>query len=344
MKRRSPLRISHLLTISLITAGLVCAGFFTQPQRALAARGVTAAPIFHYVTFNSNGHVTEHATQANTVGDFLRERGIVPALADYAEPSLDTPISDHLFISYRAAVGVTILNVHVRTRVVSAAPDVAALLEEQRIRLGVHDRVYPALTDSVPANGLVHVERVLTWERTEKRRLVAKTVRRLDFSMNSGTSRVLAKGTIGERDVMVQFTQSDGGRVRRAVIGAQVVRKAHPRIVAEGVGAYDRRAGEIQPTDYVTQSALAMEATAYTADCAGCSGITAIGRPAGRGIVAVDPRVIPLGTRLYIPGYGFALAGDTGGAIVGDRIDLGFNSLRDAMEFGRHEVTVYRLR
>jgi 3D (Asp-Asp-Asp) domain-containing protein len=53
-------------------------------------------------------------------------------------------------------------------------------------------------------------------------------------------------------------------------------------------------------------------------------GITASGVPVVRGIVAVDPRVIPLGSRLYIPGYGFAVAADTGGGIVGNMIDLGF--------------------
>jgi len=87
-----------------------------------------------------------------------------------------------------------------------------------------------------------------------------------------------------------------------------------------------------------------MVATAYTASCAGCSGMTAIGRPAGHGIVAVDPRVIPLGTRMYIPGYGHALAGDTGGAIHGNRIDLGFNSNAQANQFGRRSVMVYLIK
>jgi 3D (Asp-Asp-Asp) domain-containing protein len=89
---------------------------------------------------------------------------------------------------------------------------------------------------------------------------------------------------------------------------------------------------------------MEMVATAYTASCGGCDGMTAIGHRAGHGIVAVDPRVIPLGTRLYIPGYGPAIAGDTGGAIIGHRIDLGFDSWRDAMLFGRRDVTVYRLK
>ncbi len=86
-----------------------------------------------------------------------------------------------------------------------------------------------------------------------------------------------------------------------------------------------------------------MVATAYTANCYGCSGMTASGQHAGHGIVAVDPRVIPLGSHLYIPGYGQAIAGDTGGAIHGNRVDLGFNSNSDAMQFGRRSVTVYVL-
>ena len=61
------------------------------------------------------------------------------------------------------------------------------------------------------------------------------------------------------------------------------------------------------------------------------------------GTVAVDPSVIPLYSRLYIPGYGFAVAGDTGGAIVGNRIDLFFPSYSDAIRFGRRTVTVYVL-
>jgi len=59
--------------------------------------------------------------------------------------------------------------------------------------------------------------------------------------------------------------------------------------------------------------------------------------------VAVDPRIIPLGTRLYIEGYGYAIAGDTGGAIKNFRIDLGYNSRSEAMKFGRREVKVYIL-
>ena len=88
---------------------------------------------------------------------------------------------------------------------------------------------------------------------------------------------------------------------------------------------------------------MSMEATAYLPSDGGGSGITAMGIPAAYGVVAVDPGIIPLGSRLYIPGYGMAIAADTGGAIYGYRIDLCMESYAEAMDFGRRVVTVYVL-
>ena len=92
------------------------------------------------------------------------------------------------------------------------------------------------------------------------------------------------------------------------------------------------------------EDVMAMEATAYLPGDGNGDGITAIGVPATYGVVAVDPRVIPLGSRLYIPGYGEALAADTGGAINGYKIDLCMDSYSQAMQFGRRSVTVYVLK
>lgn len=101
---------------------------------------------------------------------------------------------------------------------------------------------------------------------------------------------------------------------------------------------------------------LTLNATAYDASTCGKSpshplyGITATGAKATYGIVAVDPKVIPLGTRLYIETtdgsfiYGTAVAADTGGAIKGNRIDLCFNSRKEARNFGRRQVKVYILK
>ncbi|PAV28844.1 cell wall-binding protein [Virgibacillus profundi] len=89
---------------------------------------------------------------------------------------------------------------------------------------------------------------------------------------------------------------------------------------------------------------FSVEATAYTAYCTGCSGITATGvnlkeNPHAK-VIAVDPNVIPLGTKVYVEGYGHAVAADTGGAIVGNRIDIHLPTKDQAYDWGRRTVTI----
>ncbi|MFC7687347.1 LysM peptidoglycan-binding domain-containing protein [Ureibacillus sp. GCM10028918] len=89
---------------------------------------------------------------------------------------------------------------------------------------------------------------------------------------------------------------------------------------------------------------LIMEATAYTASCEGCSGITSTGinlteNPDAK-VISVDPSVIPLGSKVYVEGYGEAIAGDTGGGIKGNKIDVFIPSKQDAMNFGRKQLKV----
>jgi uncharacterized protein YabE (DUF348 family) len=316
-----------VLAVSVLTAGLVWAGFLTYPSPAYAGNAAVANRVAHTVIFTAQGSTTEQPTSATTVGSFLREHGITIGASDYISPSLDTPLSDRMSIEYRPAVSVAVVFGKHRDTVVSSAPNVAALLQAQNIRLGKYDSVRPALDAAVPPNGVVRINHYLTWQRVEHRTIAMPTVRRTDVSLQPGASKLITKGQVGMVDVLVSFTQHDDGNVKARVIGSRIMRKARPRIIATGAA-----------------QAMQMVATAYTPHCTGCSGITAMGRPAGHGIVAVDPRVIPLGTRLYIPGYGYAIAGDTGGAIVGYRIDLGYTSYRDAMQFGRRAVTVYRLK
>lgn len=109
-----------------------------------------------------------------------------------------------------------------------------------------------------------------------------------------------------------------------------------------------QQAATVQPSrsksDVVTKS-LVVEASGYIALCKeGCTGITATGmnlkdNPHAK-VIAVDPRVIPLGTKVYIPGYGYAVAADTGGAIKGNKIDLHFPTEQAARQWGRKNVTI----
>lgn len=88
---------------------------------------------------------------------------------------------------------------------------------------------------------------------------------------------------------------------------------------------------------------LTMQASAYSAQDPGNGNYTATGSRLKKGIVSVDPKLIPLGTRLYIEGYGYAVADDVGGAIKGHRIDLAYDSRSEALQFGRQTVKVYVL-
>ncbi|MEA2016545.1 MAG: 3D domain-containing protein [Actinomycetota bacterium] len=107
-----------------------------------------------------------------------------------------------------------------------------------------------------------------------------------------------------------------------------------------------RRIAMVQPPGLTLAGEWDMTATAYYAFGRGGNdingnGITAIGLRARKGVVAVDPRVIPLGTKLYIPGYGEALAGDTGGWIKGNRIDLCFETQEECFRWGRRSIKIY---
>ncbi|MDQ0245217.1 3D (Asp-Asp-Asp) domain-containing protein [Bacillus fengqiuensis] len=89
---------------------------------------------------------------------------------------------------------------------------------------------------------------------------------------------------------------------------------------------------------------LTVTATAYTADCKGCTGITATGlnlkkNPNAKAI-SVDPKVIPLGTKVYVEGYGYAVAADKGSAVKGNKIDVFFSSKQKALQWGVKKIKI----
>ncbi|MEH7075114.1 3D domain-containing protein [Neobacillus drentensis] len=93
---------------------------------------------------------------------------------------------------------------------------------------------------------------------------------------------------------------------------------------------------------------ITVSATAYTANCRNCSGITALGLNLKKNpklkVISVDPKVIKLGTKVYVEGYGYAIAGDTGGAIRGKKIDIFVPSYKKAIQWGRRTVKVQILK
>jgi 3D (Asp-Asp-Asp) domain-containing protein len=168
---------------------------------------------------------------------------------------------------------------------------------------------------------------------------------RYSISLAAGKRHVIRAGNAGIEWLTERVTYWNDVPVGRQVLSRQIIRRAVPGVEIEGMPrtlADLRRIARYRSIS----AAITMVATAYTADTASAypTGYTATGILARRGVVAVDPHVIPLGTELFVPGYGVALAADTGGAIIGNRIDLCMDSYGDAMTFGRQTVKVYVLK
>ena len=167
---------------------------------------------------------------------------------------------------------------------------------------------------------------------------------RFTADMAPGARTVVRRGEPGITVVTERVTLWSGVVVDRQLLSRVVVRRAHSGLIVAGPPRSLAEAMAVSGFRKLV-AVYAMVATAYTAGSAQAvpTGLTAIGLPAHYGVVAVDPRVIRLGSRLFIEGYGAAIAADTGGAIHGNRIDLCMDSLRSAINFGRQPVKVYVL-
>jgi 3D (Asp-Asp-Asp) domain-containing protein len=166
-----------------------------------------------------------------------------------------------------------------------------------------------------------------------------------DADLRPGTKKVITAGLPKIVAVTERITLWNSVIVDREIVGTSLVQRARAAVI---FAAPARSVAEAMALTGARKlvAVYSMVATAYTADSAQAvpTGRTATGVPAQYGVVAVDPRVIPLGTQLYIERYGAAVAADTGGSIIGNRIDLCMDSYQRAINWGRRPVKVYILR
>jgi 3D (Asp-Asp-Asp) domain-containing protein len=326
---------------------LIPFGAGTVPDRVAktVATLASTAPIKH-VTLIHDGFPESIETRAETADELLTEHNLIRAAEDALNVDPAAPLTEGDTIVYRAAVPVTVVIDGQPRELRSAATTVAELLRAQRVSFDRHDTIAPAPASALENDTVVTVAHVDSWTETVRRRIAPKLVKRYAYTLPAGSSKIVDPGRPGIAEVAYAVRRSaDRTDVRRRALVSRVLRAPRARIVAEGIGEYTAVSQFAERgTLKFASAALSMVATAYTAACYGCSGTTAMGQPAGHGIVAVDPRVIRLGTRMYIPGYGHAVAGDTGGDIRGYRIDLGFNSNAQAVQFGRRSITVYLIK
>ncbi|MBC7324221.1 MAG: G5 domain-containing protein, partial [Moorella sp. (in: Bacteria)] len=212
---------------------------------------------------------------------------------------------------------------------------VGDVLKEQGIPLNPADIVEPAPDSPVREGTQIKVVRVRSEEEIREVPLARPTRREADPHLARGLSRVVQAGKDGLEKQRWLIVYHDGQEVERRLVERTVLKEPVERVIRVGALQQVSRGGQ----NIRFSRALDVVATAYT--YTGYN--TASGSPPHFGVAAVDPGVIPMGSRLYVEGYGFARALDKGSAIKGERIDVFFETREQARRWGVRRVRVYIL-
>ncbi|WP_018131519.1 ubiquitin-like domain-containing protein [Effusibacillus pohliae] len=305
---------------------------------AVAAAGSVSATALHKTVFLQVDGQSRKVTAffSGSVEEFLKKQGIQVTPDDVVQPAKGAHLTEGMNILVRHARHVKIQDGTNEPRaIVTTASTVADVLEQAGIQLGDQDRVNAEL-NSAPIEGqTITVTRRNVQVAVTEEAIPFQTERQPNQEMYKGQEKLLTPGVEGLAKVTTRIVTENGVEVDREV-EKQVVRQPVNAVVTYGTLDRPMVVASRSGGNFAATRKLVMSASAYVA-----GGRTATGRVAQYGIAAVDPNVIPLGTKLYIEGYGYAIAADTGGAIQGNRIDLVFNSQEECMQFGRRQVVVY---
>jgi 3D (Asp-Asp-Asp) domain-containing protein len=301
-------------------------------------------PEQHLVAVQGMGTPLTFTTTAKDLAVALKDQGIEVTERDRISLPLTTSLAGmkELTVEIKKAVPATVVAEGTAIETTTAADTVADLLQELNLTLGPKDTVSTDLTASVVSGMTVKVVRRTEQVVVVQEEIPYEVVREDDRTIMVGETKELQAGENGIREIRKVVSYEDGVEVASEVVEENVVKSPVDQIVAIGTGGVVSRSG----TNYRYSRELTMTATGYTAgkeSNPNGNGYTYTGMKAEYGVVAVDPRVIPLYTRLYIEGYGPAIAADIGGAIKGMKIDLCFNDVQEALNWGRRPVTVYVL-
>jgi resuscitation-promoting factor RpfB len=278
------------------------------------------------VTVVEDGRSVTLQTSVETVNDALTEAGISLGPADKVFPPVATTLNSGMQIEVSHAKAIN-LRLGDQTQVIySQAETLEEALLEAGYTFGPEDRVEPALSVAVTNDMEARIVRVVGQPFFEREDVVHKTVFKPDDSL-TGIDTVRTEGHDGVRIAEYKIVIEDGVETERTYVGESYDPEPEDTVIYYSASAINSTGSA---EDLQVAETMSMYATWYNAASSGkpathpAYGITRSGAPLTKGIVAVDPSVIPLGTKLFIPGYGFAVAGDTGGGIIGDAIDLGY--------------------
>jgi 3D (Asp-Asp-Asp) domain-containing protein len=238
------------------------------------------------------------------------------------------------------------------------------------ISLAALDRVMPDASALARDGMSIRIARISA--KNEKRRTTIPTAElryQPTTKIQAGAKQTVQEGKPGTLEITERVWRKDGQVSKREFVSQRIAVAPQPKIIALGVKSHlmpgalaphrryaralsfrggtprDRMLPPADPGTFAAVKSLSVVATGYAAGRAGgaIGNYTATGVRCTYGAVAVDPRLIPLGSKLYIEGYGYGFACDTGGAIKGPHIDLAFDSPRAAMRHGRKHIKVWIL-
>ncbi len=315
------------------------------------------------VIIDGDDSVKEVITFKRYVEEVLDEEKIFLGSRDKLSFDKETKLKDGMKIEIYRAFVVTVTEKGESQTLVATRHTAGEALKELGYNPKKTDKITPGYDEKVSDFDEITIVRVDEKTIKVEEEIPFDAKERENKALASGTRKLVQKGVPGEKTVSYKICYEDGVEVSREKLGETVtvqpiaqIREVGPKkatnyVLASAGTVQTSRSGSLAYSKVMTANA-----TAYDASSCGKSpshpayGITATGRKAGYGIVAVDPSVIPLGSKLYIESadgkyvYGTAIAADTGGAIKGNRIDLCFDTRAEALRFGRRSMKVYILK
>lgn len=215
-----------------------------------------------------------------------------------------------------------------------------ALLE---LGINVNDGliVRPSADKQVMDGMHIHVNAFTSERRIEEEAIPFESVTIFDDTRELDTTTVVQSGIEGQKKIVYEYAYIDGILTTKTPVREDITVTQRNEIVAVGTMRVFRPMS-IGTDSFSYWKVMRVFATSYDANCLGCNQWTATGAIVDKGICAVDPKVIPMHAHFYVPNYGFCVAEDVGGAIKGNKIDLGFDDLKHHQgEWSARYVDIY---
>ncbi len=292
-------------------------------------------------------------TTERKVGDILAAAGIDLMEYDVVMPNLDENLGEDLQINVQKAFQLTLIDGGNEKQRWSTSTTVADFLKRENIQLNEHDKLNRKADGFVKPGSIVEVVRVEKVTDVVEEPTNFAVVTKSDAKLLKGREKIVQEGKKGSVERKFEIVKENGKEVSRTLLSERVIEEPQKKIVAVGskvvvASAYNKKSNVAVSRGSSSAPSGGKEfyvtATAYTAHCNGCTGKTATGIDLRANpnlkVIAVDPSVIPLGSKVWVEGYGYAIAGDTGGAIKGKKIDLHVPTKAAAYNFGRRTVKI----